>query len=141
VREKLQVQKVEFARANLEETDLCAYGRFDAVFCCGLLYHLPKPWELIRQLPSVAPILFLWTIYVGEDEAGDLPHGLRRKIHIEGGPDEPLSGLSATATWLTLDNLLSLLTSAGYQHVEVIHDDPAHVNGRTVAIGARRESA
>jgi SAM-dependent methyltransferase len=141
VREKLQMQKVEFAQANLEETDLSTYGEFDAVFCCGLLYHLPRPWDLIRQFPLIAPILFLWTHYAGENEAGDLLYGLRGKIHIEGGPDEPLSGLSPTATWLTLDSLLSLLTSAGYQHVEVIHDDPNHVNGRTVAIGARRESA
>src|SRR2546423_13297488 len=32
----LRVEKVEFAQANLEETDLSSYGKFDAVFCCGL---------------------------------------------------------------------------------------------------------
>src|SRR4051812_36014946 len=35
----LRVENAEFTQANLEETDLSSYGRFDAVFCCGLLYH------------------------------------------------------------------------------------------------------
>ena len=87
-------EDAEFAQANLEEADLSSYGKFDAVFCCGLLYHLPKPWELIQRLSSVAPIFFVWTSYAPENEAIDLPNGLRGKIQSEGGPDEPLSGLS-----------------------------------------------
>ena len=30
------------------------YGRFDAVFCAGLLYHLEKPWRLINQTGTSA---------------------------------------------------------------------------------------
>jgi SAM-dependent methyltransferase len=55
LQELLRVENAEFAQANLEETDLSSYGKFDAVFCCGLLYHLPKPWKLIQRLPSIAP--------------------------------------------------------------------------------------
>ena len=105
--------------------------------CCGLLYHLPKPWEFLNRLPSVAPILYLWTAYCGDREAIDLPNGMRGKIHGEGGLDEPLSGLSPTATWLTLDCLLACLAAAGYKQVEVIQDEPNHVNGCMVTIGAR----
>jgi len=140
VRELLGVRNAEFGRANLEEADLSIYGKFDAVFCCGLLYHLPKPWELIRRLPAVAPVLYIWTAYAGNEEASELPNGMRGKIQPEGGPDEPLSGLSPTATWLTLDCLLAVIRDAGYEQVEVIHDDPNHVNGHMVSIGARLES-
>lgn len=136
VQELLNVRKVEFARANLEQADLAQFGEFDAVFCCGLLYHLPAPWELLKQLPLLAPVLFLWTIYCPEAEGHDLGNGLRGKIHVEGGPDEPLSGLSPTATWLTLDSLRDLLACNGYKRIEVIDDNPAHANGAVVTIGA-----
>ena len=134
----LQIPNVEFAQANLEHADLRGFGIFDAVFCCGLLYHLPEPWNLIEQCASVAPLLFIWTQYAAENEAHDVGRGLRGKIHIEGGADEPLSGMSATATWLTLDSLRALLAASGYDSVEVIYDDPGHANGPAVTIGARR---
>src|SRR6266404_9772268 len=136
VQELLQVRNIEFAQANLEHADLRGFGNFDAIFCCGLLYHLPEPWTLIQQCPSIAPVLFIWTQYAAENEARDIGHGLRGKIHVEGGPDEPLSGMSATATWLTLDSLRDLLAASGYGQVEIMDDDPAHPNGPAVTIGA-----
>jgi hypothetical protein len=138
VQQLLQVPNVEFAQANLEHADLGAFGKFDAVFCCGLLYHLPAPWELIERCSAVAPVLFIWTQYAAENEAHDVGQGWRGKIYVEGGPDEPLSGMSATATWLTLDSLRALLVGSGYGSVEIIHDDPGHANGPAVTIGARR---
>jgi hypothetical protein len=138
VAELLRIQNVEFAQANLEDADLSGFGKFDAIFCCGLLYHLPEPWKLIEQCPSIAPVLFIWTQYAAENEAHDVGRGLRGKIHVEGGADEPLSGMSATATWLTLDSLRALLAASGYESVEVIYDDPGHPNGLAVTIGARR---
>jgi hypothetical protein len=138
VQDLLQIRNIEFAQANLEHSDLGAFGKFDAVFCCGLLYHLPEPWKLIEQCPAIAPVLFIWTQYAAENEAHDVGRGLRGKIHVEGGPDEPLSGMSATATWLTLDSLRALLVASGYGSVEVIDDNPGHANGPAVTIGARR---
>jgi SAM-dependent methyltransferase len=137
IRELLEIRNVEFAQANLEQADLKQFGEFDAVFCCGLLYHLPAPWQLLEQLPAIAPLVFIWTQYAADDEARDIGHGLRGKTQIEGGVDEALSGLSATATWLTLSSLRDCLRAAGYESVDVIHDDPAHPNGPAVTIGAR----
>lgn len=137
VQELLQVNNVEFAQANLEHAELVQFGKFDAVFCCGLLYHLPEPWKLIEQLPTIAPALFIWTQYAAEEEAMEIENGLRGKVHGEGGPDEPLSGLSPTAIWLTLASLRSVLRAAGYQRIDIIDDDPSHANGPAVTVGAR----
>jgi SAM-dependent methyltransferase len=136
VQNLLAVPNVEFIQANLEHTDLARFGKFDAVFCCGLLYHLPEPWKLLEQLPRVAPVLYIWTQYARDEEARDVGPGCCGKIHIEGGADEPLSGMSATATWLTIQSLRDVLLASGYQRVEVIYDDPAHPNGPAVTIGA-----
>jgi SAM-dependent methyltransferase len=136
VQDLLRIRNVKFVEANLERADLAAFGKFDAVFCCGLLYHLPAPWKLLEQLPAVAPALFIWTHYATEAEAGDIGNGLRGKIHYEGGASEPLSGMSPTATWLTLDSLLGVLKASGYAKTKVIHDDPTHANSPAVSIGA-----
>jgi len=42
-KEILQIGNVDFVQANLETIDLSQFGRFDAVYCSGLLYHLPEP--------------------------------------------------------------------------------------------------
>ena len=47
VRRVTRSHNVEFVAADLETFDLSSLGRFDAVFCSGLLYHLPRPWELL----------------------------------------------------------------------------------------------
>jgi len=132
----LEIQNIDFVHANLETADVAEFGKFDAVFCSGLLYHLPEPWKLVEQLAKVAPLLFVWTQYAAEQEAIDVGNGLRGKIHLEGGPDEPLSGLSRSATWLTLSSLREVAARAGYKRFEIIHDDISHPNGPAVTFGA-----
>jgi len=136
VQELLHVSNAEFAQANLESSDLAAFGKFDAVFCSGLIYHLPEPWKLISQLPALAPNLFIWTHYAADADTEIVSDGLRGKIHPEGGAAEPLSGLSPTATWLTLGSLITSLTKSGYGSVHVIDNDLSHANGPAVTIGA-----
>jgi hypothetical protein len=136
VQELLGVRNAEFAQANLEKTDVAAFGKFDAVFCSGLIYHLPEPWNLIARLSAVAPRLFIWTHYATDAEAKVVSGGLRGKIYPEGGLEEPLSGLSPNSTWLTLKSLISSLTASGYGNIEVINNDLTHPMGPTVTIGA-----
>ena len=127
---------VELVQANLEETDLQQFGHFDAVFCSGLLYHLPEPWKLLTQLPRLAPELFVWTHYAHELQAKEIRNGLRGRIHTEGGPDEPLSGMSNTAFWPTLGSLLQLVTNSGYHTITIIHNDVQHQHGGAVTFFA-----
>ena len=136
VRRLLGVRNAEFVRGNLETMDLTALGHFDAVFCSGLLYHLPEPWSLIAQLPHVAPKLLVWTHYADELAADAAQHGFRGRVHVEGGLDEPLSGMSPTAFWPTLGSLIQLLTSSGYKSVHILHNDIGHPNGPAVTLGA-----
>ena len=136
VQELLHVTNAEFEQANLENADLTAFGKFDAVFCSGLIYHLPEPWKLISQFPALAPNLFIWTHYAAEADTEIVSDGLRGKIHPEGGAADPLSGMSATATWLTLGSLITTLTKSGYASVQVIDNNLTHPNGPAVTIGA-----
>ena len=107
------VPNIEFRLVNLETIDLSPLGGFDAVFCAGLLYHLPEPWTLIARLAPISRWLFLDTHYAASDEVVLGPY--RGRWHRE-GPD-PLSGLSAVSFWFTFKHLTMLLLEQGF----VIH--------------------
>lgn len=140
VHRHFHVQNATIMQANLEELDLTTLGRFDAVFCSGLLYHLPAPWKLITQLSQITPRLFIWTHYADDLAANEMEHGCRGQVHLEGGPNEPLSGMSASAFWPTLGSLLKLLQESGYETVEIMRNEPHHQNAPAVTLGAIRKS-
>ena len=131
----LGVSNVQFKHANLEQLQFPSLGYFDAIFCCGLLYHLPEPWKLISQTPLVAPSLFLWTVYANEHEATIEIDGLRGRAYVEHGLNDPLSGLSPKSFWLTLPSLLDLLTRSGYGKIEVL-EKLQSPNGPAVTLAA-----
>ena len=130
-----QIDSVEFVAADLEKTDLTSFGDFDAIFCSGVLYHLPEPWKLICEMARVAPRVFIWTHYADESSQ-DLRGNLRGREYVEGGIDEPLSGMSPRSFWLTLGSLESVLISAGFESLHILQNDPRHVHGPAVTLAA-----
>jgi SAM-dependent methyltransferase len=131
----LKIDHVEFIEANLENSDLTVFGEFDAVFCSGLLYHLPEPWKLIAEIARVAPRVFIWTHYAAEP-AIEVRENLRGREQIEGGINEPLSGMSPKSFWLTLESLKTVLIAVGFDFLKIVQDDPGHPNGPAVTIAA-----
>ncbi|MGH8501277.1 MAG: class I SAM-dependent methyltransferase [Gammaproteobacteria bacterium] len=137
VQKLLGVDKVKFIEVNLEETDLAVHGQFDAVFCAGLLYHLPEPWKLIAQCARVGPGLFIWTHYAADNNTVEV-NGYQGKWYQESGLRDPLSGMSKESFWPTLTSLKAMLTQKGFGNVHVIEDDPKHPHGPAVTLAAKR---
>jgi len=54
VKAAFDLPSIEFHEHNLEHFDPADWPRFDAVFCSGLLYHLPNPWELLPKIARLA---------------------------------------------------------------------------------------
>jgi len=136
VKNILNDEKVEFIQADLEKADFQSFGKFDAVFCCGLLYHLPKPWELIPKLAKISPNIFIWTQISEEAKAKKMREGWRGKFYREGGFLDPLSGLSKKSFWLSLGSLINLLTISGYKEIKIIENDLRHAKGPAVTLAA-----
>ncbi|MBK7392381.1 MAG: class I SAM-dependent methyltransferase [Chloracidobacterium sp.] len=130
--------RVTFIETNLEKVDLTAMGRFDAVFCSGLLYHLPEPWDLIERLAKITDKIFIWTQYACENEAKKISDGYRGKWYREGGWLDPLSGISKYSFWLSMGSLLKLLTVNGFDKVAIIDNNLNHPNGCSVTLAASR---
>jgi SAM-dependent methyltransferase len=130
----LKIDNVTFVEADLESTPLESFGLFDAVFCVGLLYHLPRPWLLLDQLAGVAPNVFLQTHYA--ERAETTVDGMPGRTYREHGRRDPLSGLSPESFWLTIPALTERLEQSGYT-VEVLEADVSHRNGPIVTLTAR----
>jgi SAM-dependent methyltransferase len=139
VKELLGDKKVEFVEVDLEKTDLTKFGDFDAVFCSGLLYHLPEPWKLIEQCRKVSKNMFMWTQIAGESEAKKFSGGFRGKWHRESGWLDPLSGVSKYSFWLSMGSLINAFTTNDFNSVHIIENNPKHSNGCAVTLSAKKQ--
>lgn len=136
VKTVLNDKKVEFLQGDIEKLNFGQLGNFDAVFCSGLLYHLPRPWELIPQLAKISPNIFIWTQISEEAKAKKMREGWRGKFYREGGLFDPLSGMSKKSFWFSLGSLINILTVNGYKQVKIIDNNLSHPNGAAVTLAA-----
>jgi hypothetical protein len=133
----LGVTNVEFVVANLETANLEEFGRFDAVYCVGVLYHLPQPWRLIEKIAGVTGNLYIWTHYANPAYASVRIGPYLGARYAEHGYADPLSGVSAWSFWPTRESLLAMLTEYGFNSIDVIEDQPQHPHGPCITLAAR----
>jgi len=133
----LGVANAEIRQANLEELDLAALGRFDAVFNVGLLYHLPRPWELLERIARVTDSMFLSTHYCVDSAVDATENGYQGFWYQEYGYEDRLSGLAPTSFWPTRDALLAMVAGAGFPTIDVTYEEADHPNGPLICLSAR----
>ncbi len=51
--------------------NIAKYGTFDAIFCCGLYYHLDRPKAFLKTLSEVTNRLLILQTHFSVDEPGD----------------------------------------------------------------------
>lgn len=124
-----------FHLTNLERDDLSSYGTFDAIFCCGLLYHLPNPRVFVERMSAISPNLYLDTQYARPEWELTRRDGLWGWVRKE-DPADPQSGVSATAFWPILEELYRLLSESGYKSMETLSLLPDNRHGPRVHIAA-----
>ena len=130
---------------------------YDFAVASGVLYHMNKPVDLLRDLARTSDNIGIWTHYYDPDVilANEL---LRRKFD----PDPQVEqlgtrqivshrqhylealqwsgfcgGSAPTSYWLTRDSLLGALAELGFT-VTVHADDKDHPNGPAMTLFARR---
>ena len=115
IRELYAVENLRYLQSDFEIDDLSKFGRFDHVFCSGVLYHLTRPWDFIGQLAKVTKSVFLATHYAPAAETSR--EGFEGRLAPEFGYYEPLSGLNTYSFWLTLDSLRKAAANVGLELV------------------------
>lgn len=127
----LDLPNLRFARDDAR--NIRSHGSFDAVFCCGLLYHLDRPTTYLQELAAVTRrVLLLHTHYATrDDESWDkfrlspltVHEGRLGRWYQEWEPDtspEEVEGLSwssvgnSSSFWLEKGHLLQAMIDAGF---------------------------
>ncbi|MFA5022566.1 MAG: class I SAM-dependent methyltransferase [Patescibacteria group bacterium] len=137
IKNLLSLAKVEFIKGNLETFDLPSLGRFDAVFCSGLLYHLPKPWELMAKLSQITNNIFIDTHYASKEHTTVEKNGLIGYLYPE-TPSHVWSGMSSYSFWPTFESLQKMISQSGFEKMEVMYNNYDHLNGPRTFIAARK---
>jgi SAM-dependent methyltransferase len=172
------VDKCEYVAAALELPNLSfacddvrsirSYGAFDAVFCCGLLYHLDRPTSFLRELAAVTRrVLLLQTHYATrEDESWNrfrlspmtTHEGRLGRWYKEWEPDtspKEVEGLAWSAVgnsssfWLEKRHLLQAMIEAGFPIVceqydfldDVVENDYTDEQHRSFFLGLKTSQA
>lgn len=109
---------IRFLRFDAEDPSLRSLGRFDLVFCFGLLYHLENPLLAIRHLRAMTEKLLLveGVIFPGDEPTMGL---------VDEGPSED-QGLNHIAFYPTETCLQKMLYCAGFRFVYRFTTPPEH---------------
>jgi SAM-dependent methyltransferase len=109
---------IPFSRFDAEDPSLRSLGKFDLVFCFGLLYHLENPLLAIRHLEAMTGTLLLveGVIFPGDDPSMGL---------VDEGPSED-QGLNHIAFYPTEACLEKMLYCAGFRFVYSFAVPPEH---------------
>ena len=126
---KFQFQLGNLWYAKDDVRNIENYGSFDAIFCCGLLYHLDKPVEFLKKLAGISKTLILQTHYSTHFTN---PYGCGKMVEHEGvigrwKPDPPESTAWAAignteSVWIEKRHLVQTLKDAGYDIVYEQYD-------------------
>jgi|SRR6185312_6296341 len=120
VKSKTDLPNLEFALDNA--LNIAEYGVFDAVFCCGLFYHLDRPKQYLETVSSVTKKLLILQTHFSLSESDGSNYGLSEPSENEGlagrwftefGDDDSFSNRD-TEKWKSWDNYRSFWIQREY---------------------------
>ncbi len=82
VKERTNLPNLEFVHDDV--WNVARYGKFDAVFCCGLLYHLDRPGRFLEVLSEITGKLLILQTHFADGTGGGtdwLPRLMRRALN------------------------------------------------------------
>jgi len=136
--ELLGISNINIFKDDLDAPKHAFVRSYDAIFCCGILYHLRWPEIFLKDAAKHSPILWLWTVYCAESEATIKEGSLRGRIYSE-DIRHPLSAIRKESFFPTLGSLIDLILESGYTHIEIIKKEmTANGTGPAITLCASR---
>jgi SAM-dependent methyltransferase len=140
-KEALGLRNLEFRQDDVRNINVKSYGKFDAIVCSGILYHLPAAdvIGLVKRMYDMVGRLVVIDTHVALQPGERFAHGgdeywgkIFREHADDATPEEKAKarGSSAdntTSFWFTRPSLVNLLSKAGFSSVYECFI-PAHLN-------------
>jgi SAM-dependent methyltransferase len=94
---------------DVESDELLAHGRFDVVFCYGLLYHLADPMAFLMRAGSICDELMIVETLITDSE--------EPVVALVADPDDPTMALRGIASRPSPSYVGLALHAAGFEHL------------------------
>jgi hypothetical protein len=161
VKELLDMKRAKFHLGDFAKWLEAADRRYDMIVASGVLYHMEDPVRLLELIAARTDAFYLWTHYVsdeamprGDPRRGALigaaetqeSHGVQVRLHKRSyyGAWRSKSfcgGMHDLHRWIEKADIVALIGALGFDDLRIAHDDPAHQNGPSFSIFARRSAA
>jgi hypothetical protein len=144
VKNLIGLQKARFLLGDFVEFLKQDSNRYDFIFCCGVLYHMQDPLELIELMATRTDRIFVWTHYFTDESRPGLPaiivrhgdenytyHQLMYKDQAQAifwGGNKPI------ASFLTRADILRAFRQHGFASFELHNEDLKHPGGPCFSI-------
>lgn len=141
---QLALPNLRYVQADVRDI-AAGPDEWDAVFCCGLLYHLDNPVTFLHQLGKVTRrLLIVQTHY---STRPNTVHEAHRGHWYEEIPSRWSSWQNPRSFWLTRKDLLAVMRNTGFDLVfeqadfrdDILADDPADPDERSMFTGLKTE--
>lgn len=141
IKETFNKSNIEFKRADFEIDNLTKFGKFDHVFCSGVLYHMSRPWKFIEEMCSISDSVFIASHIAdtNKGEGKETREGYLGDTKPEFGYSEPLSGTNSYSYWLTFDSLVLAFDKCGFK-LKNSRSIPEWANGTWLNAYFKREN-
>lgn len=140
-KEVLDLQNLDFRQDDVRNISVESYGRFDAIICSGILYHLPATdaINLIKTMYEMANRLIVIDTHVALESKERILHdsdeywGTIFREHPDNATTEEKaksllsSADNSTSFWFTRPSLINILSKAGFSSIYECFV-PAHMN-------------
>lgn len=140
-KEALGLHNLDFRQDDVRNISVESYGKFDAIVCSGILYHLPATdaINLINRMYDVANRIIVIDTHVALQPIERIVYGgdeywgsIFREYSDSATPEEKAktpwaSADNPTSFWFTRPSLVNILNKAGFSSVYECFI-PAHLN-------------
>lgn len=142
VAERLVLPNLRFVRADVRDV-FAEPDQWDAVFCCGLLYHLDDPVAFLRQLGRATKRLLItqthYSTHPDSEHEGHCGHWYGE------GNGRWESWKNERSFWLTRKDLMSVMRDSGFdlvfeqadQRRDILADDDVVPDARSMFVGIK----
>lgn len=131
-------KNITFVHGDINSIDtIFTDVKFDAILCCGVLYHIRKPWELINKLSKISDRIFIWTHYMQHQNHTE--EGYSGVLKGDGIMENPTDALEKQVFWLDRDSILNSLKNNSFTKIKMIRDHTDHPAGSALTLFAEKE--
>jgi len=150
VKELTRLHRAQFLYGDFVQYLRSTNGeRFDLIFCCGVLYHLPDPLDLIEAMAARTRRVFVWTHYQGEARKtgtvaesvgrGGERYTYYRRQNVDRRSPGYWGGGQASSTLMPRNDILRAFERHGFTHSDIHHEEPDHPGGPCFSASFWRE--